>query len=536
MTIYKILKRNLGKIIALSISVLLVNALKLMIPYMLEKTVNDFGNLYRYLIELCILLITLYAIQLTYEVIKKKYAIEFQTQEAIKMVQLMQGMDYEVIKKMEPTYIVNRIMESVGNIFEFVVNSISQLSGGIISIIVVIFLLARYNLWISICYIIYALISFWGYKFINKRLLIRSIKLQDIVANCYKNILCFLTNVDFLKLLYDFKVVKNYVKKYFKKSNKENAEVGYYAACVSLLLELFLDIMQNTIYILLFYLAYCGKINFAQVASIVALNGIFKNSMQILNSTNIGLRDVKASIHFINEVLLKYQEKCDGKENINSVDSISAEFKNIKYDNNILVENGSFNAKRGDVIGIVGESGIGKSTLLKIILGIKNDSDSNVFFNGINSEIIDNNVIRKRIGYVSQNKAIFPISIKENFLIFDLEKIKQKKYDELLEIEGFKKFKNIEETEAVLEGANNLSGGDQQKIAIGRYLLEEPNVLILDEFSNSLDKKTEEYLMDLITQKYKDKIIILVTHDKHILKWCTRIYELKNKTLKNITY
>ncbi len=117
-----------------------------------------------------------------------------------------------------------------------------------------------------------------------------------------------------------------------------------------------------------------------------------------------------------------------------------------------------------------------------------------------------------------------------------MEKIKQKKYDELLEIEGFKKFKNIEETEAVLEGANNLSGGDQQKIAIGRYLLEEPNVLILDEFSNSLDKKTEEYLMDLITQKYKDKIIILVTHDKHILKWCTRIYELKNKTLKNITY
>lgn len=145
-------------------------------------------------------------------------------------------------------------------------------------------------------------------------------------------------------------------------------------------------------------------------------------------------------------------------------------------------------------------------------------------------------MIRKRIGYVSQNKAIFPISIKENFLIYDLEKIKQKKYDELLEIEGFKKFKNIEETEAVLEGANNLSGGDQQKIAIGRYLLEEPNVLILDEFSNSLDKKTEEYLMDLITQKYKDKIIILVTHDKHILKWCTRIYELKNKTLKNITY
>ena len=77
-----------------------------------------------------------------------------------------------------------------------------------------------------------------------------------------------------------------------------------------------------------------------------------------------------------------------------------------------MVDNGSFNAKRGDVIGIVGESGIGKSTLLKIILGIKNDSDSNVFFNGINSEIIDNKVIRKRIGYVSQNKAIFPISIK----------------------------------------------------------------------------------------------------------------------------
>ena len=83
----------------------------------------------------------------------------------------------------------------------------------------------------------------------------------------------------------------------------------------------------------------------------------------------------------------------------------------------------------------------------------------------------------------------------------------------------------------ILEGGANLSGGDQQKISIVRILLNPPDLLILDEFSNSIDKEAEQQIMKKIKEKFNDKIVILITHDEELLKWCNKVYTINNKQI-----
>ena len=84
-----------------------------------------------------------------------------------------------------------------------------------------------------------------------------------------------------------------------------------------------------------------------------------------------------------------------------------------------------------------------------------------------------------------------------------------------------------------MENGNNLSGGDKQKIALARMYTEDAEVLILDEPTSSLDETTEKTILDGILGT-NDKIVFLITHRKENLKYCNKIYQIENKTMKKI--
>ena len=128
--------------------------------------------------------------------------------------------------------------------------------------------------------------------------------------------------------------------------------------------------------------------------------------------------------------------------------------------------------------------------------------------------------------------------LKENLLLGMPEEKKESEetlaaVNELLNEPWFAKFADLEiglDT-MILEGGANLSGGDQQKISIVRILLNPPDLLILDEFSNSIDKEAEQQIMKKIKEKFNDKIVILITHDEELLKWCNKVYTINNKQI-----
>lgn len=538
MKIWQIVRKNLKIIIVLCIVSLISNFAKIISPYLLQKIIENFDNFTYYLFCFLFLLFVSYIGQFLFEYLVKRFSIDFQTSENTKIANLIYSMKYADIEKNEPTYLVDRQEEAVTYMVNLIATNLSDIIGGFVSIIFIIALIVKYNYILALCYTAYAIVSFVGYRYINKSLLRRSMKVQKIVSTNFKNILSFMTNTNFLKMLADFRMIGRYLKKLYKSTAEENANVSFFAAGISISLDFVLEIMQNTIYIITFYLAFINQIQFAQVAAIVLLNNIFRNSMKTLNTTNIGLRDIRASINFINDTILAHQEQDEGSIIIDDISSVQICANNIGYDGSVYIESGILTAHRGDIVGISGPSGIGKSTLIKVLLGLKDDSLSTILYNDNNIQSIVKSSIKQNVRYISQTKSVFPISLKENLLLGMSEEQTQSEetlvaINELLQEPWFTKFSDLEiglDT-VILEGAANLSGGDQQKISIGRILLNPPDLLILDEFSNSIDKEAEQQIMNEIKKKFSDKIVILITHDEELLKWCNKVYAIKDKQI-----
>lgn len=538
MKLWGVIRKNFLTIVILSLISLVSNIANILSPYLLQKIIENFDNFFYYLFGFLFLIFISYGGNLLFEYLVKYFCVTFQTDENLKLANLIYSMRYEAIEKNEPTYLVNRQGDSIEYMFKLISTNLSDISGGLISIIVIIVLMSKYNFILALCYIAYAIISFIGYKYINKSLMTKSIRVQKIVAENFKNILSFMTNIDFIKMLPDFSMLGKHLKKLFKSTAKENANINFFAAGISITLNFVLEIMQNAIYIITFYLAFTDHIQFAQVAVIVLLNNIFRDSMETLNTTNIGLRDVRASLQFIDDTILKNQEHDKGNIALNDIFSVKIEAKDIAYNGVTYIESGTLTANRGDIVGIMGTSGTGKSTLIKVLLGLKDDTPSTILYNGTDIRTIMKNSIKEHTQYISQNKSVFPITLKENLLLGEDEEKRQAQkteidIDQLLQEPWFRKFANMEKglDTIILEGASNLSGGDQQKISIGRTLLNPPDLLILDEFSNSIDKDTEQQIMKRIKRDFHNKIVILITHDTKLLEWCNKVYTIENKQI-----
>ncbi len=219
--------------------------------------------------------------------------------------------------------------------------------------------------------------------------------------------------------------------------------------------------------------------------------------------------------------------------------SIKVNNLNFRYPdkaNNILTDI-NFEINKKDKVGIMGESGSGKTTLINMILGLLQPNTGNIEVDG--KEINFNLPMwHSNIGYVSQSTYLSDDTIKNNIAFGENEEIiqKDKIYDSIKNA-GLEKFvkslKNGIETK-VGELGEKISGGERQRIGIARSLYRSPSLLILDEFTSSLDHENEKKILNEIFDKISDITVILVSHRESTLKKCSRILHLKNNGVKEL--
>jgi len=218
-----------------------------------------------------------------------------------------------------------------------------------------------------------------------------------------------------------------------------------------------------------------------------------------------------------------------GKETINSIDYI--EFKNVslQYENNIALKNINFKAKKGEIIGLVGDSGGGKSSVINLILRFYNPENGEILFNNKNIKNINLLSIRENIAVVTQRVYIFNDTIAANIAYgkeINEEKIKLAlKKANLLEF-----IENLDDGIYTIlnENGTNLSGGQRQRIAIARALYLNPSVLILDEATSALDNKSEAKIMETIHSISKELIIFIIAHRLNTIENSDKILLFKN--------
>ena len=205
---------------------------------------------------------------------------------------------------------------------------------------------------------------------------------------------------------------------------------------------------------------------------------------------------------------------------------LSFENLSIGYDNNIVVENLSFDIEKGDYLTILGENGAGKSTLLKTMLGL---------IKPIKGKIIFDEVKKTEIGYLPQQTVVqkdFPASVWEIVISGCLAKTgfkpfyskEDKKLAELnIEKLGLKELKN--------RCYRELSGGQQQRVLLARALCSSDKVLVLDEPVTGLDPKVTTQLYEIIDSLNKEGItIIMISHDLQVLKYANKVLHIGHKT------
>ncbi|KLI14654.1 metal ABC transporter ATP-binding protein [Brachyspira hyodysenteriae] len=195
------------------------------------------------------------------------------------------------------------------------------------------------------------------------------------------------------------------------------------------------------------------------------------------------------------------------------------EFKNVHfgYTSDDILKCISFDVNKGDFVSIIGSNGVGKSTILKLILG-----DISQFRGSIKLYEEDINKFRdwKRIGYLEQNAyskiinfpaTVYEIVMSNNFADIGLFKFPNKSHHvkviKALELLGMEKYKN--------RMISKLSGGQIQRVFLARTLISEPDLLVLDEPTNGVDRETIDLIYKILQDLNKEKkvTIIMVTHD-----------------------
>ena len=211
--------------------------------------------------------------------------------------------------------------------------------------------------------------------------------------------------------------------------------------------------------------------------------------------------------------------------------------KNFNLEKNLIFKNLNFEIKKKSKIGIIGQSGSGKSTFLDILMGLLKPQFGNILIDNKKIENVKNNW-QKIIGCVPQEVFILDNTLKHNIAFgVDEKDINIKKINlaiKLANLEDLKDSLKFGIETLVGEKGSRLSGGQRQRIGIARALYNDPEILIFDEATNALDAKTEKEIVKEIFDKSLDKTIIFVSHNKENHKFCDQIYEVRDKTLVNL--
>jgi len=268
--------------------------------------------------------------------------------------------------------------------------------------------------------------------------------------------------------------------------------------------------------IILIISIYLVNINIINISSLIVITTLF----ELITSSLINIYNYGISVINSNASINRIKELCDIEinDNYNNIDfSInSIKVNNLTYSYNykdMCLNNINFIINKNEKVIISGKSGIGKSTIAKILMGYLKVDNNQVYINNQDINTYSSKNLSEKITYVSQNEILFPTSIKEN-IIMDRD-ISEDKFNEivkLVKIEEILKKNNLTYDSIIEENGFNLSGGERQRIVLARSLLKMSDVYIFDESLCNLDVNLEKEVLINLFNYLKNKIVIVISH------------------------
>ena len=253
-------------------------------------------------------------------------------------------------------------------------------------------------------------------------------------------------------------------------------------------------------------------------------------------------------VNLLNEELGKYKNENTSQKNFENnqnkftfenltLKNVFFSYQNKNFDETEVLKDINIKIIKGDKIGIYGKSGSGKTTLVNLLSGFCEAKSGEMLIND-KKDNLNKYLFERSIGYVQQSTYVadetvkFNITLKKNNNEIDFNKL-----DKILKIlnidQIISELPNGIET-SMGEKGSKFSGGQIQRIGIARAIYRDPELLILDEATNALDITSQDQILKNIFEEFKNKTIILISHQSNNFNYCNKKYFLENKLLKNL--
>jgi ATP-binding cassette subfamily B protein len=307
-----------------------------------------------------------------------------------------------------------------------------------------------------------------------------------------------------------------------------------YVRSLSFIQGTLVNLLRNMILLLMLYLIFAGRISVGEFFSLFIYSFFIFGPLQELGNIINIYRETEVSLDNFRGILSTPKEKKPLKPEILGR-IISLKFNSVSFKhqsaNRYALENITFETKKGQTIAFVGPSGSGKTTLVKLLVGLYHPASGQVLYNDIPGTDIDLDELREKIGFVTQDTQLFSGTIRENLLFVrpyasdeDCLRVLQKAACQNLLARADKGLDTV-----IGEGGVKVSGGEKQRLSIARALLREPNILVFDEATSSLDSITEEEITETIrdVSVIQDHITILIAHRLSTIMHADKIFVLE---------
>lgn len=314
-----------------------------------------------------------------------------------------------------------------------------------------------------------------------------------------------------------------------RKINRSIHQLAYHRQLVVSTPTFFIYLARIAVIAVASYLALKGNIDTTGIIILSFLVSASFSSTQSLTTYAAAQRyfDLEDMVPVVNEIVEPKELK-----NIDKIEFINVSFSYPEI-NRKIIENMNLTINFKDKIGLVGESGIGKSTLIRLLLRFYDVTSGQILINGIDIKEYSLQDLRQRIGTLEQDTFLFNDSIAANIAL-GKPKATKEEIVKAAQMAGIHELIiSLPEQYDTMMGElqNRLSGGEKQRIGIARVLLVDPDFLVMDEPTSSLDVINEKGLLKTLAEQFENKTWLIVSHRPSSLTGCDRVIKLENKQI-----
>ena len=347
-------------------------------------------------------------------------------------------------------------------------------------------------------------------------------------------------NLDTVKAFGVWRVLSKRLREWQEKYKQFNLEYNMFQIKTSIALSLISTAVTLGSFGYCLYRLWTGQILYGDMTFFLGQRSALTGKFNSLVGTIPGMLNSAISTHRIREIVDLPKEEHDIETykavRAKAKDGLSIELNHVDFaytDGKNVYEDASFAAHPGEIVAVLGESGGGKTTLFRLLLGLVKPENGEVVLRDREGKAVNMNAdLRRLVSYVPQGNTMIMGTIAEN-----MRMVREKATDEEI-ISALKIACAWEFVEPIgidselRERGKGISEGQAQRLSIARAILRDAPILFLDEATSALDEPTEARVIDNVVKASGNKTIIVSTHRPSVLKKCMRVYKIRNKKIE----